>query len=192
MNVLIAGHSYVRRLDFDLKVRQLRFLLQDVNVTLCGYGGATIRAPKPLLPCMRAKTILSGHDMVILDLGSNDLDTVRHPEVDTHELAQEYLDLAKYLLEYGAKTIVLCLPIPRSERAFPGSFERTSTFNDHVTRECKDTPNVYTWFHKGLFKRDGKYLDKHGVHLNALGSIKYFHSLRAAVKFHGRKIPNTN
>ena len=47
-------------------------------------------------------------------------------------------------------------------------------FNDQVRIKVKDKTRVNVWAHKGLFKRDSGYQDRHGVHLNFRGTIKYF------------------
>ena len=51
-----------------------------------------------------------------------------------------------------------------------------------------DLKVVKVWVHKGLFKRDSCYLDRHGVHLNFRGTIKYFHLMQAAVRCHAKDL----
>ena len=187
MNVLVAGHSFVRHLAFDVKVRGLKFQAPGVRVHLQGKGGATICGPKPIDREI-AQTLRSAKfQIVILELGSNDLDTIRHPNWDTCKLAELYVKKAIDLVAAFGVKVVLCLPIPRDETQFPGSFERTSKFNQVVVDLAKREHKVFTWAHKGLFKKDSRFLDRHGVHLNSKGSIRYFHSVKAAVKYHSSK-----
>ena len=84
--------------------------------------------------------------------------------------------------------VMTCLPIPRTESKFPGLFETTKAFNEHVLTMAESTNHVHVWVHKGLFKRDIRYLDRHGVYLNFRGTVKYFHSIQAAVQYHALKI----
>ena len=187
MNVLVAGHSFVRRLAFDVRVRNLDFQTPGVSVVLEGKGGATIGGPKPIDREVAACFRKDKFKFLILDLGSNDLDPIRHPNWDIERLAGAYVrKAADFVQKFGIK-VVLCLPIPRCEAQFPGSFDRTVQFNQIVTDLAKSENKVFTWAHKGLFKKDGGLLHKDGVHLNARGSIRYFHSLKAAIHFHLNK-----
>ena len=187
MNVLVAGHSFVRRLAFDVRVRKLDLSTSGTRIRLHGKGGATIGDPKPIDRDITGILSASKFDFVILDLGSNDLDPIRHPNWEPEVLAQAYFQKgAKISTSFGIK-VVLCLPIPRHEEQFPGSFDRTRKFNEVVKTLSESNPKVFTWSHKGLFKKDNRFMDKHGVHLNSLGSIRYFHSIKAAIRFHSAK-----
>ena len=57
-------------------------------------------------------------------------------------------------------------------------------FKDQVKIMAEGKENVKVWVHKGLFKRDSRYLDRQGVHLNFRGTIKYFHSVQMALRYH--------
>ena len=85
---------------------------------------------------------------------------------------------------YFGLSIVICLPIPSAESKFPGSFEITKAFNDQVKILAEDKTSVKVWVHKGLFKRDSHFLDRHGVQLKFRGTLKYYHSIQAAVRYH--------
>ena len=153
------------------------------TVTLHGKGGATISGQKSLDRELHTLLQNSKFNLLILDIGSNDLDPVRHPHANLEHLAQALVGKAAALAFRYKLKVVLCLPIPRCEEQFPCSFNITSKFNSIVKDISASQNSVHVWAHKGLFKRDNRYLDKHGVHLNSKGTIKYFHSLRAAVRF---------
>ena len=122
--------------------------------------------------------------ILVLDVGSNELDISRHPILNLHSLARELVSQAKDISSKFRVEIVICLPIQRADSKFPGSFDTTKAFIELVSGPVKDLKHIHTWAHRGLFKRDGCYLDKHGVHLNLMGTLKYFHSVQAAIKFH--------
>ena len=184
MHILVAGHSFIRRLAFDAKVRGLDLVTGDNQVTMIGKGGATIVGHKTVDREVHCALRDASFDLLVLDLGSNDLDPLRHPDLNTAELARSLVNKAEAMAFRYKITVVLCLPIPRAERLFPNSFDITDRFNSEVKTLVEGISKVKTWAHKGLFKRDDRYLDKHGVHLNSKGTIKYFHSIRAAIKFH--------
>ena len=184
MNVLVAGHSFVRRLAFDIKVRNLSWQVPGASIILEGKGGATICGPKPFDREIDIQFRTTKFSLLILDIGSNDLDPVRHPNWCLPKLAEALVSKASLLATRFNISVVICLPIPRDEEQFPGSFQRTTQFNTILKGLVDKEVRVHVWAHKGLFKRDRTYLDKHGVHLNSKGQIKYFHSIRAAIKFH--------
>ena len=126
----------------------------------------------------------------MLDVESNELDISRHPNLNLQFLARELVSQAKDLGSKFKVEIILCRPIPRAEAKFPGSFETTRDFNELVSGMVNELRHIHAWSHRGLFKRDGRYLDKHGVHLNLLGTLKYFHSVHAAMKFHTARLTN--
>ena len=108
-------------------------------------------------------------------MGSNDLDLTRNLNININKLAEKLVIQA---LE------IRCLPIPRAETKFHGLFEITKAFNDQVKILAEGKANVKVWVHKGLFKRDSHYLDRHGVHLYFRGTLQYYHSIQAAVRYH--------
>ena len=109
-------------------------------------------------------------------------DLTKHPNINISQLARG-LVTQEIGQMFGLK-VVIYLPIPRAESKFPGSLDITMALNDQVRTMTKDKTNVNVWVHKGLFKRDSHYLDRHGVYLNFKGTIKYFHSVQVAVRHH--------
>lgn len=173
--------------------RRLSLDTPKCRVHTFGIGGATTQGSRSLFPAIRRHLRTNKYHLIILDLGSNDLDPTRH-DVSTgsiQRLTAEYHKAATELAMVTRAKVVLCLPIPRDESQFPGSYEATSYFNELLKEYCNreiGTKRTVTWTHKGLFKKDSRYLDKHGVHLNVKGTIKYFHSVQAAVKFHAARL----
>ena len=116
-NVLILGHSFVRRLredlspNFDLRTDENFHLSSDAIVYLNGVGGHTVRK-------------LRQHDLgvvssrnpaaVILEIGTNDLVDLR-PEV----VGSEIEELVRLLLEsYSVRVIGVCEVLPRVQAPF--------------------------------------------------------------------------
>lgn len=185
MAVAIVGHSFVRRLKFDMKRQDITLEDQGRRVHMVGIGGATIKGKKTVIPPLVQFLKHNRCELVILDVGSNDLDLTRHPTRDLDKLAQDYVRCVdKITTRHPNLQIIICLPIPRLETKFPGSRAHTSNFNTILKTLTADLPRVHTWAHKGLFKSDSRFLMKDGVHLNAKGSVKYYHSLKAAIHYY--------
>ena len=97
---MILGHSFVRRLHKDLhdnfEDRAKRvFDLQEAYVRLFGVGGRTV--PK-LLQYDLNNVVLFSADIVILEIGTNDL-TTEPPEI---------------VNDFSVSVIVVCAVIPRA------------------------------------------------------------------------------
>ena len=58
--------------------------------------------------------------ILVLDVGSNDLDISRHPNPNLQSLAREVVSQAKDIGSKFKVEIILCLPIPRAESNFLG------------------------------------------------------------------------
>ena len=188
MEVLVGGHSFVRRAHWDSRVREFDFNLPDIELHFLGKGGATISGGKTIDSEIRQKLAENpGIRVLILELGSNDLDLNRHPHVDVYEKARHLVGKAESYSRQDL-VVVLCLPIPRDEAKFPGSFEVTKHFNETVRSMVKDKVNVHAWLHKGLFKSDSRFLCADGVHLSAQGTVRYWFSIRAAIKTFSQKV----
>ena len=105
-HALILGHSFVRRLKSDLHARfderaGLNFGLEGTaEVLMHGVGGRTV---KKLEAYDLGVVTNSSPDIVILEIGTNDL-SISKPE-----------DLVQHLLEhYSVRVVILCHVTPRA------------------------------------------------------------------------------
>ena len=190
MEVLLAGHSFVRRARLDSGVRQFDFNLPNIKLHFSGRGGATIIGHKTI--DRKVEEILNVNSSIrilFLELGSNDLDLKRNPHLDIYEKARHLLKAAEKFSRHDID-VVLCLPIPRDEAKFPGSFDTTKHFNEIVKSMVEDKAKIHAWQHIGLFKTDSRFLCRDGVHLNAKGTLRYLFSIRAAIKTFSHKVIN--
>ena len=123
-----------------------------------------------------------------LPLSPGDISILEPFDLNLPSLARELISQARDIGSNFRVEIIFCLPIPRAKSKFPGSFKTTRDLNELVSGLVKDLRHIHVWSHKCVFKWDGRYLDKHGVHLNLMGMFKYFHSVQATIKFHTAKI----
>ncbi len=109
-----------------------------------------------------------------------------------NEVVDNYVQMVDELCRDHNAHAVLCLPIPRTETMFPDSSVKTAHFNTMLTHKVESIAHIATWKHRGVFKPSGLTMDNDGVHLNRLGTIKYFYSLRAAINMYSGRLQSGN
>lgn len=187
MKILVAGHSFIRRLHEDIPKYGLVLPSDFGNIEFFGIGGAVIQGRKSIFKLLAQQKDLTGVDLLILDIGSNDLDPIRNPGADLSSLATTLVREAKKIIDAHGITIVLCCPIPRAEKLFPNSFKITSSFNNILAELAEGHDHLNLWHHRRLFKSD-KIFDHQGVHLNKQSTTTYFHSIKRAIVSFGNKL----
>ena len=120
-------------------------------------------------------------------MGTNDLD---NPAVRPETLASQLFNYAEFLnFGYSVDHVVLSLVLPRKQGKFqahvPDFAEKVERFNTALRALCKECMQagggVHFWSHKRL----NTFLPSlvfDGVHLNQAGMVRYFYSVRLAVK----------
>ena len=68
---------------------------KDTTIQAIGIGGAIIANPKPMFPTVRHILDSQKLQILVLDVGSNDLNISRHPNLNLHSLAKELVSQAK-------------------------------------------------------------------------------------------------
>ena len=187
--VLIIGHSFVRRLQEALHSPNNPDLAPDMKLSQCdvflfGIGGLKISSAPAFLG--RVKTVLEDKrpDICILQIGENDLcsHTVR-----PLSLASTIDDVACSLLSDFQVSVVYV------SQLFTRPSPRSITLDEYLTR--RDDTNhylevmlashsrVFYWTHKRMFHSPLLIFARDGVHLNPVGTRKFFKSLRQAIIF---------
>ena len=135
--VLIMGHSFVRRADQYLRnkrIRNLHLPLSEFSVTLQGRGGAYACH----LPELYDKCNVTP-DMVVIDIGTNDLSMVKTDDEATN-VAKRVYAFANTLVARGVKQVVILEVLPRTRpgrHGAPRSFDSlVASFNWQITRLC--------------------------------------------------------
>ena len=181
-NILILGHSFVRRLKddlaarFDARAAPNFHLPESGHVSLYGTGGRTVdkihaydlslvRKYKP--------------DIVILKLGTNDLSTLR-PEV----VGSKIDDLAKVLRDqYKVCVVGVCQVVNRN---IPHTWSPDCDLNAKaaVSRQYLSViladQHIFLWEHKEFYRSDRTLLSLDGVHCNEQGQYCLYRSYRGA------------
>ena len=128
-------------------------------------------------------------DLVILDIGTNDLVDVSHVSEAT-KLADNVYHTAQALLAKGVSRVIILEVLPRSTKGRYGATQAFTTharsYNRHiqalVQRHREQVP-VFFWYHAGMSYKAEQFLSD-GVHLNKDGIYKYIKSIKRAVITH--------
>lgn len=143
---LVLGYSFVNRLSNDLergfntKAKQ-DFSIHRLTVRLFGRGGRTI---KKLCQHDLSTVKYFGPDIVILELGTNDL-SVYQPEV----FGSGMEELVKEIKErFSVQVVGVCKVIPRSHEC-----EKCNPviYNKYINAVIKSIDGVFVWTHRGSF-----------------------------------------
>ena len=179
---LILGHSFVKRLQRDLRAgfdprasRDFK-LLGTASVCLHGVGGGTVHA-------LMEKNVHVVRDLapniVILEMGTYDLS---HAPPDVVGSAID--DLVSLLLnDYSVRVIGVCLVIPCGI-SFPHAtffLQQATILNEYVSVVLDHYPNVFFWSHDKFNSRFKDFFKPDGVHVNPLGQYFLYRSYRGAV-----------
>ena len=181
-SVLVLGHSFVRRAFDYMQTKDLRNLnlpSEHFIVTFSGRGGAS-------LDVMSALYTDCGFtpDLVILDIGTNDLASVTCTRQATN-IASRAFDFALHLIAQGVKHVVILEVLPRMGGHYwtPAFAPHAKAYNRHILAlvyHHKDPTPISFWFHAGLASNPD-YFAADGVHLSDSGTSKYIKSLKRAI-----------
>ena len=184
-NVLIVGHSFVKRLHSDLQCKfDLRAavdfnLAQTPPVSLHGIGRMTVPRLAQELRLLFASEPLPR--VVILEIGTNDLCS-HVPEV----VIGMILDLVDYRRSVESSTAVaVCKVIPRRQRGtglpLKDFDNEAATFNKMLEALFDDHQFVFVWEHIKLQSLSRRVRLSDGVHLNPHGQYCLYRSYSGAI-----------
>ena len=183
--VLVLGHSFVKRLKrhieagSDVRPRDHFDLANSSRVFLHGVGGRTVSAIRR--HDMAALKRISP-DLLVLEVGTNDLSAGIRPEV----LGSALDDFLSYIRSsFAVRAIAVCMVIPRRER-FSGVpavhfNEQARIFNQYISAVVNSHPWAFTWEHRGLSSLSRSRLLPDGVHLDPAGQYFLYRSYRGAI-----------
>ena len=179
--VVVLGHSFVSRFQRFCNEQGIFSLGLDsscFDVEYLGYGGLSLMQKRRL---HSQDSKLTGSDLVILDIGSNDLSTASYlPE----QFALDLMSYASFLvIGLGVSRVAILQQLCRERLPF-------QDYNDHIVRsnnavqtlvQTSDLPVVF-WKHRGMWNCHLSVLGSDGIHLsNDIGNPKYLRSLRDCV-----------
>ena len=189
-NILILGHSFVRRLQTFLTEHHDRRAAHNMNlphenISFLGIGGRTV---SKMLSFDLDKIKAFQPKVIILELGTNDLCVVgQRPE----SVGSDIEHLVQVLHDHcGAEFIMVCLVIYRSAIPphVPDFSHKVDLLNKYLKVVLEPLPYAEAWIHRGLQSPSIAVLCRDGVHLNAAGNYALYRSYRGAILFALKKL----
>ena len=189
-NILILGHSFVRRLQTFLTEHHDRRAAHNMNlphenISFLGIGGRTV---SKILSFDLDKIKAFQPKVIILELGTNDLCVVgQRPE----SVGSDIEHLVQVLHDHcGAEFIMVCLVIYWSAIPphVPDFSHKVDLLNNYLKVVLEPLPYAEAWSHRGLQSPSIAVLCRDGVHLNAAGNYALYRSYRGAILFALKKL----
>ena len=175
--VLILGNSFMRRLrefisshsnDFNVNFR----LAESVVTRWHGVGVRTVAKTLQFdLPVVSS----FGTDIVIFQLGSNDLVTFSPLHVGS--IIEDFVRLLH--ASYGVKLVCVCQTLRRDNA--PVFNSKVGLLTRYLRVLLEPLPYAIFWGHRSFWKARANFSAPDGIHLNGLGQYKLYKSLRGAV-----------
>ena len=194
MNILIVGHSFVRRYrDYLNKKNGSQnnhnhcLGLPCENIYITGKGG--LKADKDGLNLIITKTKQVNPDLVVIELGTNDLAIEAKDEIDQVNTSLHYLFyICEQLFVLGVQKIVLCEIVARRRlRGYTtqAEFDRKRQHHNSLLQNfSKLNPNIIIWKHERSKLRNLKdtEITSDQIHITTdHGFQLYNFSIRAAI-----------
>ena len=176
--VLILGHSFVRRFQHYLKSTEDRRVAEDMNLSrICyvqtyGIGGRTVRKLR-MFDLDVVQRI--SPDVVILEIGTNDL-AKSSPRLVAEDIKTLCHDL--YCL-YGVRKIVISQIIFRANNSIFNA--AVSECNSILQTFFEHNDHITFWRHRGLNNPAVQIHRRDRVHLNDAGNFALYKSYRGAI-----------
>ena len=199
LNVMLMGHSFVRRLRnwaFDHQKLNLNLDRNRVSVFGHGVGGGFVVRPSNVRSershssthCMPPKLLWNDISLIselnirllILEVGTNDLS---RPVASPEKICREIFHFVEECIKSGASYIIICEVLYR--RDLPQFNSKVDDLNEKLERASFAHNNVYFWHHSRnnfsvRFVQD--YVASDGIHVDAVrGMARYYSSIRGAV-----------
>ncbi len=179
--VLILGHSFVRRLQSDLKARfderaVIDFDLQGTaDIYMHGVGGRTVPKLRKFDLALIARV---SPEIVILEIGTNDLVNTP-PEV----VGSDIEDMVRHLIShYAVRAVVLCHVTPRMTHPSSKFNEKATLLNQYTQVVIEPIEQAICWKHRGFSNPSITPFLPDGVHFNPMGQYTLYRSYRGAIK----------
>ena len=182
VQVAVWGHSFVRRLSMlqgnGVFPKNLGLDSNKIEVLLEGEGVLSLQRNA----CLHSKDgLLAGKDLVVIDIGSNDL---CDPDLSVNQFAINLVSYAAFLVVgLQVKKVVVLQIMPRQSEPYEGYNSRVIEANLAIQASVA-TANlpIYFWKHRGVWNCQCNIYMPDGIHLSpAVGYPKYVRSLRDCV-----------
>lgn len=187
-SVFLFGHSFPARLhrqarEQHLTAKVLIGLSDRFSIFVEGHPGLTYRRIFDNLPHYLAKLQRESFDVLLIDLGTNDLCNPNDPPDIVVQYVVRFLDHLKTHSIIPKKIVFLSVlkrsSISRASQVSCTNFNhRVKTFNGLLSAKLKDYPEIQMYQQRRV-NNPRFFLD--GCHLNPEGMLKYFRGIKEAI-----------
>jgi predicted NAD-dependent protein-ADP-ribosyltransferase YbiA (DUF1768 family) len=184
-NILVLGHSFIRRLYEKIEELQLQFvqpacITGRLQVSYFGIGGANL---KSLLSFMKRTQFLSHYppSVILLQIGGND---ISQNTFDVSRFQHDLEELADHCQQFGCQVVFLSIwkrLTVRNSTVMEYNARREQIHR--LLRTISGGRNGLLFFSKSSVSRHTMYLDKKGVHPTNAGYVELLNQLSKAVRW---------
>ena len=186
MNIVVLGHSFMRHLEKDITRRKGAYhnlgLSYDVaNVNWVFKGGMSIDEAS----FWYADHVLAYNpDIVFIQLGTCDADKYYY---SAREVSDGLVHLGYKLIREGVQKVVFGEILHRQPHGIPFDVPefnyKVDNINEILRREFHEeySTKINLWRHKAFWCSRKNVYYKDGLHLNRLGNLRMYRSVRAAM-----------
>jgi len=152
--------------------RRRNLMLSNVDVSVAGYGGATVSSLYDELP----SNIIADADVIFAHIGENDYEH-HEPMVTAQRIMSLAIDM---ICTNGARCVIISELVRFAVHRCDWCI-RVNRCLRQLAREVA-VYNIRLWRQRrGLYNRRSCIFDRHGVHLNPVHMQVYWNSVRYAV-----------
>lgn len=199
-NVVLMGHSYIRRLGFFMENTQeysnLKLKKENYQVFIRAFGSLRTSDLAYSREFLDVEGVETEDGVCFLQTGGNDLTSTC---VTANEVAWKIMTLANLLFMTKKFRRVVIGQLLRRDPKKVGSMYNNKVIetNKLLHNLCKSTDNnVIFWHHRGFWDPEMKYLASDGLHIhyskqNNRYMTKYLQSVKFAV-LHAHRLQPTN
>ena len=178
--LLVIGHSFVRRLRYEIDRLGLGVQEYYSTITVRGVSEMRVDEMRAHLPYIRT----TRPSVVFMDIGTYDLVA---PDCDPAELAREIVSTAvDFSLVGSVKHVVISEILRRKDKRRLDFNNARMLTNLQMRRLAADHPSVHTCRHRGLTCNWEQYLNDDGLFLTPHGMNTYRMNIRKVVRHYAK------
>lgn len=188
-HVLLVGHSYIRRLDENMRRtpgrQNLGYNTDRIVIRCVGQGGAVLRPgdPERCILSVLSTALVPHPNIVFLHIGENDVKQLSPPDISAAIIA-----LTDYITAVCHPTVIICSELFPFPTLSTNPADVVTAVNMRIQEAIQarnavrgDTQIVY-WRHEmGQWNPSTDLYLPDRVHLNETGMRRYWRSVRTAV-----------
>ena len=183
INVLIIGHSFIRRLRNDISSNDYPYLRDHLGLQQCEvyfmHESTVLPDFTKFVSSINSKMPAVTFHAAVIQIGGNDIDNGCCPLL----LASKLQDFADWLrTNHGIQHVYICeiftRPCPKkcSAESYEFNRQRCTNYLETLLEDC----TAKLWRHRRILNSPNNLFINDGIHLNARGTKKFYESIKRA------------